>query len=90
LLDLIGAVEDLDNRRALVERVTSSVAKLLPPEPVKSKRQRKPRGGATEEAQPSAASTGKPPAAPESKRRARLPRKGEVLTNILGRDVVLK
>ena len=30
LLDLIGAVEDIDNRRALVERVTSSVAKLLP------------------------------------------------------------
>jgi hypothetical protein len=39
LLDLIGAVEDSDNRRALVERVTSSVAKLLP-EPTPSRKKR--------------------------------------------------
>jgi len=42
LLDLIGAVEDIDNRRALVERVTSSVAKLLPEtEPTKPSRKKR-------------------------------------------------
>jgi hypothetical protein len=45
LLDLIAAVDDLDNRRALIERVTSSVARLLPQDeppspstPIKPKR----------------------------------------------------
>jgi hypothetical protein len=33
LLDLIAGVEDLDNRRAMIEQVTVSAAKLMPDEP---------------------------------------------------------
>jgi hypothetical protein len=41
---LIAEVEDIDNRRALLERVTSSVARLLPdklPKPARKRRAEK-------------------------------------------------